>query len=216
VIQPAMPPAGAPRPVSLPVPPPALIRRPRSALTWVTMIVLGLGGLAIAILIFLIAGPVGALITTLLAALSFPVVILICFWLDRYEPEPARYRLAALGWGAVAAVALSFVAEALLFGLPGTNQFVDTAVAAPLIEEFGKGLFLVAIVIFRRSEMHGLLDGIIYGALVGIGFAFVEDVVYSWVRSRTRCSPPQLASASGLPSQPVAQPCGSWRPSLVS
>jgi protease PrsW len=178
VIQPVMPPAGAPRPVSLPVPPPALIRRPRSALTWVTMIVLGLGGLAIVILIFLIAGPVGALITTLLAALSFPVLILICFWLDRYEPEPARYRLAALGWGAVAAVALSFVAEALLFGLPGTNQFVDTAVAAPLIEEFGKGLFLVAIVIFRRSEMHGLLDGIIYGALVGIGFAFVEDVVY--------------------------------------
>ncbi|HEX3198663.1 MAG TPA: PrsW family glutamic-type intramembrane protease, partial [Propionibacteriaceae bacterium] len=147
-------------------------------MTWVTTIVLGLGGLAIAILIFLIAGPVGALITTLLAALSFPVLILICFWLDRYEPEPARYRLAALGWGAVAAVALSFVGEALLFGLPGTNAFLDTAVAAPFVEESGKGLFLVAIVIFRRSEMHGLLDGIIYGALVGIGFAFVEDIVY--------------------------------------
>jgi hypothetical protein len=75
-------------------------------------------------------------------------------------------------------VALSFVAEALLFGLPGTNEFVDTAVAAPFVEEFGKGLFLVAVVIFRRSEIHGLLDGIIYGALVGIGFAFVEDIVY--------------------------------------
>jgi hypothetical protein len=37
------------------------------------MIVLGLGGLAIAILIFLVAGPVGALITTLLAALAFPL-----------------------------------------------------------------------------------------------------------------------------------------------
>jgi protease PrsW len=178
VIQPAMPPPGTPRPAPLSAPPPALLRRPRSALTWVTMIVLGLGGLVIATLIFLIAGPTGALITTLLAALSFPVLILICFWLDRYEPEPARYRLAALGWGAVAAVALSFVAEALLFGLPGTNEFVDTAVAAPFVEEFGKGLFLVAVVIFRRSEIHGLLDGIIYGALVGIGFAFVEDIVY--------------------------------------
>jgi protease PrsW len=178
VIQPAMPPPGAPRPAPFPVPPPALLRRPRSALTWVTTIVLGVGGLAIAIVIFLVAGPVGALITTLLAALSFPVLILICFWLDRYEPEPARYRLAALGWGAVAAVALSLVAEALLFGLPGTNEFIDAALAAPLVEEFGKGLFLVAVVIFRRSEMHGLLDGIIYGALVGIGFAFVEDVVY--------------------------------------
>lgn len=178
MIQPAMPPPGTPHPAPLSAPPPALLRRPRSALTWVTMIVLGLGGLVIAILIFLIAGPTGALITTLLAALSFPVLILICFWLDRYEPEPARYRLAALGWGAVAAVALSFAAEALLFGLPGTNEFVDTAVAAPFVEEFGKGLFLVAVVVFRRSEMHGLLDGIIYGALVGIGFAFVEDILY--------------------------------------
>ena len=105
-------------------------------------------------------------------------MILICFWLDRYEPEPARYRLAALGWGAVAAVGLSFVGEQLVFGLSGTNEFVNVAVAAPVVEELGKGLFLVAVVIFRRSEMHGLLDGIIYGALVGIGFAFVEDIVY--------------------------------------
>ena len=175
---PAMLPARGPRPVMAPVAPAALLRRPRSALTWVTVVVLGLGGLAIAILIFLLGGPAGALIATLLAALSFPLMILICFWLDRYEPEPARYRLAALGWGAVAAVALSFVGEQLLFGLPGTNQFVNTAVAAPLIEESAKGLFLVGIVVFRRAEVHGLLDGIIYGALVGIGFAFVEDVVY--------------------------------------
>jgi protease PrsW len=179
VTQPAMvPPGGPPRPTMVPAAPAALLHRPRSALTWVTMIVLGLGGLLIAILIFLLGGPVGALIATLLAAVSFPVMILICFWLDRYEPEPAGYRLAALGWGAVAAVVLSFIAEQLLFGLPGTNEFVNTAVGAPVVEELAKGLFLVAIVVFRRAEVNGLLDGIIYGALVGIGFAFVEDIVY--------------------------------------
>jgi RsiW-degrading membrane proteinase PrsW (M82 family) len=161
-----------------PVAPPALLRRPRSALTWVTVIVLGLGGLMIAILIFLLGGPMGALIATLLAAVSFPVMILICFWFDRYEPEPAGYRLAALGWGAVAAVVLSFVAEQFLFGLPGTDELVNTAVGAPVVEELAKGLFLVAIVVFRRAEIDGLLDGIIYAALVGIGFAFVEDIVY--------------------------------------
>ena len=176
--QPAMPPPGAPRPAMVPVAPAALLRRPRSALTWVTTIVLGLGGLMIAILIFLLGGPVGALIATLLAAVSFPLMILICFWLDRYEPEPAGYRFAALGWGAVAAVVLSFIAEQLLFGLPGTNEFVNTVVGAPVVEELAKGLFLVAVVVFRRSEMDGILDGIIYGALVGIGFAFVEDILY--------------------------------------
>ena len=173
-----MVPAGAPGPSMVPVAPAALLRRPRSALTWVTMIVLGLGGLMIAILILLLGGPTGALIATLLAAVSFPVLILICFWLDRYEPEPASYRLAALGWGAVAAVVLSFIAERLLFGLPGTTEFLAAAVGAPVVEELAKGLFLVAIVILRRSEVDGVLDGIIYGALVGIGFALVEDIVY--------------------------------------
>jgi protease PrsW len=177
-MDPAMLPAGTPRPAMPPVAPPALLRRPRSALTWVTMIVLGLGGLLIAILIFLLGGPAGALIATLLAAVSFPVMILVCFWLDRYEPEPARYRLAALGWGAVAAVVFSFLGEQLVFGLSGTNEFINVAIAAPVVEELGKGLFLVAVVIFRRAELHGPLDGIIYGALVGIGFAFVEDIVY--------------------------------------
>ncbi len=177
-MDPAMLPAGIPRPAMPPVAPPALLHRPRSALTWVTVIVLGLGGLLIAILIFLLGGPAGALIATLLAAVSFPVMILICFWLDRYEPEPVRYRLAAFGWGAVAAVGFSFVGEQLVFGLSGTNEFINLAVAAPLVEELGKGLFLVAVVIFRRAELYGPLDGIVYGALVGIGFAFVEDIVY--------------------------------------
>jgi RsiW-degrading membrane proteinase PrsW (M82 family) len=177
-MDPAMTPAGTSPAAMPPVAPAALLRRPRSALAWVTMIVLGLGGLLIAILIFLLGGPAGALIATLLAAVSFPVMILVCFWLDRYEPEPARYRLAALGWGAVAAVAFSFVGEQLVFALSGTNEFVNVAVGAPVVEELGKGLFLVAVVIFRRGELHGPLDGIVYGALVGIGFAFVEDIIY--------------------------------------
>jgi protease PrsW len=177
-MDPAMTPAGTSPAAMPPVAPAALLRRPRSALAWVTVIVLGLGGLLIAILIFLLGGPAGALIATLLAAVSFPVMILVCFWLDRYEPEPARYRLAALGWGAVAAVGFSFVGEQLVFALSGTNEFVNVAVGAPVVEELGKGLFLVAIVIFRHAELNGPLDGIIYGALVGIGFAFVEDIVY--------------------------------------
>lgn len=158
--------------------PPALLRRRTSVLTWVTMAVLAAGALLIGLLLLLTGGPVAAVVTTLLAAVSFPLLIAVCFWLDRYEPEPGRYRLAALGWGAVVAVILSFVAEQVLFSLPGTSDFLDTALLAPLVEEFGKGLFLVAVVLLRRTQIHGLLDGIVYAALVGIGFAFVEDILY--------------------------------------
>jgi protease PrsW len=66
----------------------------------------------------------------------------------------------------------------VLFALPGTSTVIDATITAPLVEEFGKGLFLVVIVILRRSQVHGVLDGIVYAALVGIGFAFVEDIVY--------------------------------------
>ena len=41
----------------------------------VTMIVLGLGSLAVAVLIFISGGPVGGAVTTLLAAFSFPLMI---------------------------------------------------------------------------------------------------------------------------------------------
>lgn len=161
-----------------PVVPPVLLRRRSSVLTWVTMGVLGLGAVLIALLVVLTGGPAVAVVTTLLAAVSFPLLIAVCFWLDRYEPEPGRYRLAALGWGAVVAVVISFVAEQLLFALPGTDAFVDTAVIAPLVEEAGKGLFLVAVLLLRRHQLHGVVDGIVYAALVGIGFAFVEDILY--------------------------------------
>jgi protease PrsW len=158
--------------------PPGLLRRSRSALTWVSMTVLGLGALLLVIVLVLTGGPAALLLTSGLAALSFPLLIMICFWLDRYEPEPARYRIAALGWGGVVAVALSLLAEQVLFAVPGTDTFVDTAITAPIVEEFGKGLFLVFVLLLRRSQMHGILDGIVYAALVGIGFAFVEDVAY--------------------------------------
>ena len=175
---PAPVPYGPPPGFRAPPVPAALLHRPRSALTWVTMVVLGLGALAIAIVFTLLGGPGPIVLVTFLAALAFPLVILVIFWLDRYEPEPARYRLAALGWGGVVAVVLSFVAEQLLFALPGSSTFVDTAIIAPVVEELGKGLFLVAVLVFRRDQIHGLLDGVVYGALVGVGFAFVEDILY--------------------------------------
>lgn len=155
-----------------------LLRNGRSPLAIVTTVLLGLGALVVAVILFLVGGPTGFVISTLLAAVSFPLLVLLCFWLDRYEPEPGRYRLAALGWGAVVAVILSLVTEQIALTVGGAGDFVNTAIEAPLIEETSKGLFLVAIVVLRRWQVHGVLDGLVYAGLVGIGFAFVEDILY--------------------------------------
>jgi RsiW-degrading membrane proteinase PrsW (M82 family) len=141
------------------------------------MTILGLGSLLIAVLILVSGGPVDAVVTVALAAISFPVLIMLCFWLDRYEPEPARYRIAALGWGAVIAVGIGLSLETLAT-VGGASEVAVTVIWAPVCEEFGKGLFPLLILVLRRHQLHGILDGIVYAVLTGIGFAFTEDILY--------------------------------------
>ena len=34
------------------------------------------------------------------------------------------------------------------------------------------------LLFFRRHELDGILDGIVYAGMVGIGFAFTENILY--------------------------------------
>jgi hypothetical protein len=49
---------------------------------------------------------------------------------------------------------------------------------SPLAEEASKGLFLLLLLWWRRSELDGVLDGIVYAGMVGVGFAFTENILY--------------------------------------
>ncbi len=125
----------------------------------------------------------------ILAVLVFGLVpmgiyALVLWWFDRYEKEPLGLLLAAFGWGAVPAIIFSLIVELVLdipisyfMGEVGAS-LVGPAVVAPLVEEAFKGLALVLLFIFFRREIDSVLDGIIYGGLVGFGFAAVENVFY--------------------------------------
>ncbi len=153
--------------------------RPRtSALTVVTMIVLGVVAIGVAVLLVINAAPVPVVLAAASSAISFPLLIAFCFWLDRYEPEPGRYRVAALAWGGTVAVVIGAGLSLLLGYLVADSDAIGAVVWAPLTEEFGKGLFLILLVVLRRRHIQGPLDGAIYGALVGVGFSFVEDTLY--------------------------------------
>jgi RsiW-degrading membrane proteinase PrsW (M82 family) len=107
------------------------------------------------------------------------------WWLDRYEKEPLHLLLFAVLWGAVPSVVLSIVLE-LLVGVPilafARNQLVfellGSVLTAPVIEEFAKGIALVTLFLFSRLELDSPLDGLIYGGMVGFGFAAVENFFY--------------------------------------
>ena len=139
---------------------------------------LGVGALVVAALIVLSGGPQAALVGFVLAAIPVPVLVALVLWLDRYEPEPWRYVMSAFGWGAVVATTLGVLFTAAGSELSGASASVDGVVWAPLTEELSKGLFIVLVVLLRRNEIDGVLDGIVYGGMVGIGFAFTENILY--------------------------------------
>ncbi len=115
-----------------------------------------------------------------------PMVIyaLVLWWFDRYEKEPLGLLAAAFLWGAIPAIIFSLIVELLLdvpistFVDPATASLVGAAVVAPVAEEVFKGAALLLLLLFFRREIDSPLDGILYGGLVGFGFAAVENVFY--------------------------------------
>jgi RsiW-degrading membrane proteinase PrsW (M82 family) len=129
-------------------------------------------------------GTVGFLIGLCLAALPLPVVIGAFRWLDRYEPEPRGLLLFAFFWGAtVAALAAAVLNTASAMAIArtggGSDGLAATAVlVAPWVEEAAKGAAVLLILVFRRSEFDGVVDGIVLAGLAGVGFAFTENILY--------------------------------------
>ncbi|GAB3672102.1 PrsW family intramembrane metalloprotease [Actinocorallia lasiicapitis] len=120
-----------------------------------------------------------------LAILPVPLLVAAVLLLDRLEPEPAKDLVFAFLWGAGVAVLGALLLNTLgyhyitepLFGDSG-GRFWTAAVGAPVIEESLKGSVLFVLLWFRRNEIDGVTDGIVYAAMVALGFAMMENISY--------------------------------------
>ncbi|MCG2800967.1 MAG: PrsW family intramembrane metalloprotease [Cellulomonas sp.] len=118
------------------------------------------------------------------AALALvPVIPVVAFylWLDRWEREPPSLLAFALIWGAAVAtfgaLLVNTAADLLLIG-SGREPALVSVLVAPLVEELFKGLAVLLVFLLRRQEFDGVVDGLVYAGMVGIGFAFVENILY--------------------------------------
>jgi len=117
------------------------------------------------------------------AVIPAAIYVVILWWLDRYEKEPFWFLAFAFLWGAIPANVLAALFNTLL-GLPLVlldpvlGELGTASIIAPVIEETAKGLALLLLVLLFRHEFDDVLDGIIYGALIGFGFAMTEDFDY--------------------------------------
>jgi RsiW-degrading membrane proteinase PrsW (M82 family) len=120
-----------------------------------------------------------------LALLPVPLLVALVLFVDRLEPEPRGALVFAFAWGAgIAALfaliintaGLEYVTQPALGA--STGEYVSATFGAPVVEETLKGLVLIGLLWRRRDELDGPTDGIIYAAMVGLGFAMMENVGY--------------------------------------
>ncbi|MDQ6641745.1 MAG: PrsW family intramembrane metalloprotease [Actinomycetota bacterium] len=155
-----------------------VVRRSGTAFTVIVAIAVFLGACVMALVLVLSNAPGALVIGVLLAALPVGPLVACYVWLDRYEPEPRNLLLLGLGWGAFVATSAALVLQIVgEFAFRAPQSFAG-AVVAPLTEEAAKGLFILLLLFFRRNELDGVLDGIVYAGMVGIGFAFTENILY--------------------------------------
>ncbi|WP_309081865.1 PrsW family intramembrane metalloprotease [Zhihengliuella sp.] len=128
--------------------------------------------------------PGSLFVVSLLALVPLSICWFGLRWVDRWDPEPWPPLAAALTWGAGASIA-----GTLLIGdpfarivMPLTSMsdpdLFGAVVQAPIVEELCKGLGIVLIFLLARWQFDGPVDGVVYGGLVGAGFAFTENLLY--------------------------------------
>jgi RsiW-degrading membrane proteinase PrsW (M82 family) len=142
---------------------------------------------ACAVVIFFVA--LGRLVplAIVLALALLPLLYLAYFSFTQvYGDEPLPVLLGTFVSGAVLGVLLSVVVYPLIlgqrrlgFGLsPGYALL--TGLALPLL---GQGLMLVGplVLYVARPRFDHLLDGLVFGAASGLGFASAQSLIYSWL-----------------------------------
>jgi RsiW-degrading membrane proteinase PrsW (M82 family) len=167
--------------------PPARASRRRAARLLLACAVVCAGlllALAILLVIGLETGPLALLVGFTLATLPVPVYLTFVLWLDRYESEPASLLALVFFWGALVAVLFALVfntlGELVVASLAGKSvgAVSGAVVFAPVVEESAKALVLFGLFFFKRDEFDGVVDGIVYASVVGLGFAMTENIQY--------------------------------------
>jgi RsiW-degrading membrane proteinase PrsW (M82 family) len=129
--------------------------------------------------------PAGIILSLLFGITPMAVLAAILTLFDRYEKEPVWLMAGVFLWGFIVAAGTALILNTIfgivLFVASGSESLADVGAAvlsAPIVEESVKGLAVLIVFLFFRYEFDSILDGVIYGSLVGFGFAAAENINY--------------------------------------
>ena len=120
--------------------------------------------------------------------MAFLPAIIYAIWIrntEKYNREKWKPIIICFLWGASIAIIVSLILEILLgtiviLSIQDTSWilFFTVVIIAPFAEELAKPLALSLKVV--RKELVEPEDGLIYGAVAGLGFAATENLFYGY------------------------------------
>ena len=126
--------------------------------------------------------------TIILFVLAFLPPVIYAIWIrntERYHREKWKPIILCFLWGATIAVVASILLELILglslaacIGNGGSLGLITAIIIAPIAEELTKPLALRTKTV--KKELDELEDGLIYGAVAGLGFSATENLLYGW------------------------------------
>jgi protease PrsW len=160
-----------------------------SAVKIVLAVIAGMFALLLGLIILLLIGAETGLVELMIgmvcAMLPVPIYVTLLLWLDRYEAEPLWMLATAFFWGALIAVFIAIVFNtgielmaAAAANSKDVGENVGAVIAAPIVEESAKALILVILFFWKKDEFDGIVDGIVYAGMSGLGFAMTENILY--------------------------------------
>lgn len=118
------------------------------------------------------------------STLSAVVGLVFLAWAARLKPTVLSW-LAAFGWGTGGALIFAGYGNGVIdSAVEASNlsdeavDFVTSVLTGPIVEETGKGIGVLALILAARKVLDRPAQGGVLGALVGLGFAWGEDVGY--------------------------------------
>ncbi|CAA9586127.1 MAG: hypothetical protein AVDCRST_MAG18-3866 [uncultured Thermomicrobiales bacterium] len=131
-------------------------------------------------------GVVGILASPFIIGAALIPNIGIAFAIPRLQRFQRSHRYVLIGaflGGAIVAIPPALVINTTLFlpielSMSDMLELVGYGTIAGIVEEGIKGLILLFIYRRYRDEFHDPVDGVVLGALIGLGFAMTEDISY--------------------------------------
>lgn len=162
----------------------AAVWQPRQPVFWLFLALLAVSIFLTALqLAALFSGAQGLLAALVLGGMQMVLLALIARALPKVKRrQPASLRFVALAWGGL--VACSFAAQANtaaaeLYDKIGLTSFA-ASLSAPINEDLLRLLGVLMVLSLAQSQGRlTVMDGVVYGFLVGAGFEIVENLFYA-------------------------------------